>query len=395
MAHRGELVVRRARGSPIPGGSELPGTFLELVDDACASRSVVAVQDLLADARFVVDGPVVMRALGARALVVAALVQDDQLLGHLSLYVVDRPHDWTTADLTLIEALSQETSSALEHARAYELARWVVVQLYELDRDKTDFLSSVSHELRTPLSSITGYIEMLADGDAGELSSEQLAMLNIIDRNSWRLLLMIEDLLTVSRVEAKALELRVSVVDVRTLVDHVRDAVAPSVAERTLRLVIDVADDVGTVECDAGQIERVLLNLASNAVKFTPPDGEVTIRARREDDVLVLSVSDTGIGIPLDEQPRLFHRFFRASTAREHAVQGTGLGLSLVKAVVERHGGVVTLHSVPGEGTTVAVRLRLTHDRVDPPPSTDRPPETDRQPSTDPLPETSALVEQR
>jgi len=348
-----------------PGGLAIPQSFLGAVETAYADRMMVVVPDLLADSRFMLDGPSLVRALGARAVVLVPLAQDDQSLGHISLYMVDSPRDWTTSDLALIEALGQEISSALAHARAYELARWVVVQLDELDRDKTDFLSSVSHELRTPLTSITGYIEMLADGDAGELTTEQLAMLGIIDRNSRRLLMMIEDLLTVSRIEAKTFELMVTPVDVGLLVDHVRDAVAPSVAERTLQLVIDVPEDLPELEGDAGQLERVLLNLATNAVKFTPPDGEVAIRARRHDDELVVSVSDTGIGIPLVEQPRLFHRFFRASTARDHAIQGTGLGLSLVKAVVERHGGTVTLESVPAEGTTVTVRLPLTQERIE------------------------------
>lgn len=335
----------------------LPASFVALLRSSCRDRTVTAVEDLLADVRFETDGPAIARVLDARSVVIAPLVQDEQLLGYLSFFQASGPRLWGASELSLIEAMSQETSSALSHAQAYELARWVVVQLDELDRDKTDFLSSVSHELRTPLTSIVGYIEMLADGDAGDLTRDQSAMLGIIDRNSRRLLMLIEDLLTVSRIEADTFELMVTPVDMAAIVDHVCDAIAPSVSERTLRLIVDVPDDIGTIEGDPAQLERVVLNLATNAVKFTPADGVVTILVRRENDELVVAVRDTGIGIPLEEQPRLFHRFFRASTAREHAVQGTGLGLSLVKAVVERHGGSVDLESAPGEGTTVVVRL--------------------------------------
>jgi two-component system phosphate regulon sensor histidine kinase PhoR len=272
--------------SPLGVELDVPPAFARVVAESCADRSPIVIDDLLADTRLGTDGPTTSRVLDARGVVVMPLAQDDQTLGELMFQTVGHPRPWPPSDVAMIEAMGHEISSALSHAQAYELARWVVAQLDELDRDKTDFLSSVSHELRTPLTSIIGYLEMLEDGDAGKLTRDQESMVGIIHRNSRRLLTLIEDLLTVSRIEANTFELIVTDVDVRGLVTAVADAVAPSVAERSLTLHIDVADDVGTIEGDAGQLERVVLNLASNAVKFTSPDGEVVIGARRDGDAV-------------------------------------------------------------------------------------------------------------
>ncbi len=270
---------------------------------------------------------------------------------------------WQPAEAEAAEWVAADIARGVQQARLYEQERLLVDELRELDRTKSDFLSTVSHELRTPLTSISGFIELLGDPASGTLSAEQRQMMEVIERNTNRLRTLIENLLTLSRIEAGTFR------SVRQPTD-VTDIVARAV--RTVRSIggIEVTLDV---ECppgpliaavDSHQIDRVLTNLLSNAVKFTPPGGRVTVYAGEDGPDLVLSVSDTGIGIPDDEQCELFQRFFRASNAVEASIQGTGLGLTIVRKIVSNHDGDVVLRSRTGEGTTVTVRLpRETQDR--------------------------------
>ena len=238
----------------------------------------------------------------------------------------------------------------------------MVRRLQELDQAKSDFVSSVSHELRTPLTSITGYLEMLQDGDAGDLNSEQLELLDVVERNSRRLLNLIEDLLTLSRIESGKLRMANEHVDAVDLITDVEKAVVPLLAARSLDFHTDLAADLGSLAGDRGQLERVMLNLITNAIKFTPDGGNVMLTAHRTERELAIEVADTGIGIPEAEQHRLFTRFFRSSTAQQNAIQGTGLGLAIVKSIVEQHHGSIGLRSAPGVGTTVRVVLPATSE---------------------------------
>jgi PAS domain S-box-containing protein len=233
-------------------------------------------------------------------------------------------------------------------------------RLQEADRIKTDFVSAVSHELRTPLSSILGYLEMLEDGGSGPLDAEQARVLDVVDRNARRLLALIEDLLTISRVESGTFRLELEPVEIQSLVDAAHQAVMPSLAGRDLDLRVDVGEGTGSILGDAAHLDRLLINLLTNAIKFTPDGGRVALSAHRVDGTVVIEVSDTGIGIPLEEQVNLFERFFRSSSARRLAVPGTGLGLSITKKVVEDHGGEISVSSIPGKGTTMTVRLPVT-----------------------------------
>jgi two-component system, OmpR family, sensor kinase len=244
---------------------------------------------------------------------------------------------------------------AEENQRFAEERAEVVERLEELDRQKSEFVSIVSHELRTPLTSIIGYLEMLQDGDAGELTDDQLALLVVGQRNAGRLLALIEDMLTLSRIESGTMRRVVAPVDVRGIVEDVTDELRPRLAGRDLRLTVDVEPAV--VDGDRDQLERVLFNLVGNALKFTPDGGEVAVTAQRRDDEVVLAVRDSGIGIPPDELDRLFERFYRASTATERSIPGTGLGLAITGLLVEQHGGHIEVASEPGGGTTFTVHL--------------------------------------
>ncbi|MGI9021767.1 MAG: ATP-binding protein [Acidimicrobiales bacterium] len=232
-------------------------------------------------------------------------------------------------------------------------------RLQEADKLKTDFVSSVSHELRTPLTSILGYLEMMSDGYGGEMSGEQARMLGIVDRNAQRLLILIEELLIMSRVESGTFRLTAGPVEIAPLVDGALQAVHPDLVGRDLVVTVDVATDADVIQGDAGQLDRVMINLLSNAIKFTPDGGSVTVSACRDADSVVIRVGDTGMGIPVDDQARIFERFFRSSATQHLAVPGTGLGLSITKAIIEEHGGAISVSSQPGEGTEVVVDLPL------------------------------------
>ena len=243
-----------------------------------------------------------------------------------------------------------------ERKRMEESHRLMLEQARELDQAKNQFVSRVSHELRSPLTGILGYLELIRVGRAGGLSDEQTRLLGIVERSGKRLLAQIEDLLLLSRIEAQTMQLTPEQVRLASLVGEVHESLLPSIREKELRSELDLDPDV-TVEADPVQLERVVANLISNAVKFTPAGGRIEVIARRDRDDAVFQVRDTGVGIPPDEQFRLFTRFFRSSISNAKETRGTGLGLFIVKEVTEAHGGTVAAESAPGTGSTFTVRL--------------------------------------
>ncbi len=243
---------------------------------------------------------------------------------------------------------------------ALDRERQAVEELTQLDRTKSDFVSAISHELRTPLASVLGYTEMLEDGAAGALTDRQLELVARVDRNGRRLLSLIEDLLLNSRIEAGRLELDPRRCDLSDVVTSAWTSVESVTAQRDLVRELEVSPRPLWVEGDPAALELMVTNLLSNAVKFTPDGGRVALAAHHDDrrpDTVRLVVSDTGMGIPPADHERVFARFFRSSAANERAIQGSGLGLSIVRAIAEGHGGSVSLDSTPEEGSTFTVCL--------------------------------------
>jgi signal transduction histidine kinase len=238
-----------------------------------------------------------------------------------------------------------------------------VTQQRELDRLKDEFVATVSHELRTPLTSMMGFLEMIREGEAGELNEEQQRFLAIVYRSSERLQRLVGDLLFVARLDANGLQLQFGEAQ---LDEIVRDAVESSGAlarAREVSLVAEV-EPVPTVSGDKERLSQLVGNLISNALKFTPAGGSVVARAFVADGRAVVEIADTGIGIPPAEQGRLFQRFFRSSTATEQAIPGTGLGLVISRAIAEAHGGTIDVTSRPGEGSTFRVEIPLEPEEV-------------------------------
>jgi signal transduction histidine kinase len=268
------------------------------------------------------------------------------------------------------QAQTLERSLALAHEARTEAesARRALSEqnkrLRELDRLKDEFLSLVSHELRTPLTSIRGYLDLVLDGEAGEINQEQRRFLEAVERNSGRLLRLVGDLLFVAQADAGRLSLERAKVDLAELAAHCVEGAAPAATEKSVSLVL-LAEPVPSLVGDRGRLAQVLDNLVSNALKFTPEGGTVQVRTMAEDDYVALEVEDTGIGIPQADQSRLFERFYRTSVAEDQAIPGTGLGLAIVKAIVEAHSGQITISSREGVGTTFRVELPLVAAKVE------------------------------
>jgi len=300
-----------------------------------------------------------LASLGARAMVACPVGPNrGEVLGMVALEQ-GSARAWTTLEITAVEQIGRDIGVAVSHGRAFELQTALVEQAKEVDALRSDFVSKVSHELRSPLTSVLGYLELLDSEALGTLNHEQRRMLKVIDRNGRRLLALVEDLLTLSRIEGGTFRIRFARVELMPIIANVMQSFAPLIAKQCLTSTVTVEPDI-VLDADSEQLERVVTNLVSNAVKFTPPGGRVDVAARREHERAVISVIDTGVGIPEDEQPNLFHRFFRSTLSQELHAEGTGLGLFIVKQVVEGHGGTVEAASVPDEGTTVTLRVPLT-----------------------------------
>jgi signal transduction histidine kinase len=310
------------------------------------SGEAVAVPELREETRFPNFCPPALAA-GLRAVFTFPLHNGDERLGALDLYR-ETPGALGAVATDAARTLADVTSVYLVNARTRH-------EVQELGREQSNFVSKISHELRSPLTSVLGYVELLNDGEAGAQNQEQNRMTRIIERNSRQLLGLIEDLLTMSRFEDGSSELEIGAVDLGEVVERVRETAAPMMAKSRLELIVDLGPDAQLVG-DRDQLERALLNLVSNAAKFTMPGGQVEIRTRAQGTDIALSVRDTGIGIPIEEQHRLFTRFFRASRSKEQQVPGTGLGLYIVNQIIELHGGAMKVASSP-QGSTFTMLL--------------------------------------
>jgi two-component system sensor histidine kinase/response regulator len=310
------------------------------------------------------DGPIVDRLLS-----VEHRVRDKEAYRNTMEGLRDNPDESTFnefEDTATGRVFQGFTSPVLDDRGGFIGRLWTlreVTQQRELDRLKDDFVATVSHELRTPLTSMMGFLEMIREGEAGELNEEQKRFLAIVYRSSERLQRLVGDLLFVARLDANGLQLQFS--EAR-LDDIVRDAVESSGAlarSREVSLVVEL-DSVPPVSGDKERLSQLVGNLVSNALKFTPAGGSVVIRTLVDGGRAVVEIADTGIGIPLGEQSGLFQRFFRASTATEQAIPGTGLGLVISRAIAEAHGGTIGVTSMPGQGTTFRVELPLEPEEV-------------------------------
>lgn len=336
--------------------------------EAYATDGPICIPDLADDDRF----PRFARRARAEGLVAVftfPLRHGENGLGALDLYR-DTKGSLDEAEMTAAQTLADVTTAYLLNAQARvdleavsATERAALEKLRIVDQTRTEFLATVIHELRTPMTNITGYTQLLQDGDAGVLTAVQQRLVDAIDRNSGRLEALADDLLTLARLEQGAAVDEHTDVDLCDVVGTTESALRELIDARRLAVTFVVPSTPVPVSGDARHLERLLSNLITNAVKFTEDGGWVRCVLRDEGSLACLEVSDNGIGIPTAEQGDLFTRFFRGSTAQDHEIQGSGLGLNIIESIAHNHRGDVSLVSAEGEGTTVTVTLPLLQPR--------------------------------
>jgi signal transduction histidine kinase/ActR/RegA family two-component response regulator len=231
-------------------------------------------------------------------------------------------------------------------------------QLTEANRAKSEFLANVSHELRTPLNAIIGFSELLRDHSFGDLNDQQDGFAKDINEGGEHLLRLINEILDLSKIEAGKMEVHLERIDINKAIGETVSMVSPQAAKKDLSLIVDCAPEISAGEVDPGMFRQALLNLLSNAVKFTPSGGEVRVLAKRHGDDLTVQVEDTGIGIPRKDLERIFDEFYQVDGSYARNYGGTGLGLALVKRMVEMQNGEILAHSVQGEGSVFTMTYR-------------------------------------
>ena len=230
-----------------------------------------------------------------------------------------------------------------------------ITELKKMDQVRQDFVANVSHELRTPLSILRGYIETLLDSP--KTPREELSrILRVMDRHSKRLELLVEDLLTLARLESGNLDLQLGTVDLSNFFREMIRDWEKKLTSKHLNMIVDVPPQLSPIRVDRTRLQEALYNLLDNAVKYSRDHGQIRLSARWRNGEIELSVSDDGIGITKEDLPRIFERFYRADKARSpDKVRGTGLGLAIVKHIAQLHGGRVEADSELGKGTTIRV----------------------------------------
>jgi signal transduction histidine kinase len=238
-------------------------------------------------------------------------------------------------------------------------------KLRELSELKEEFLALTTHDLRSPLTVISGVISFFTSGRLGELTPEQKNMVSMMERNTHNLIELVNDLLDASKLESGTMRLDLSSTDLCVLIDELREAMEPLAKEKEIRLEEEIPCDLPPLQADRAKLRRVLTNLVSNAIKFTPKGGQVRIRAGVEGGQIRISVIDTGVGIPPEDLARLFDKYEQARSRATRSEKGTGLGLYITRQLVELHGGRIEVQSEVGRGSNFSFTIptAVTGDR--------------------------------
>ncbi|MCB9771656.1 MAG: GAF domain-containing protein [Candidatus Omnitrophica bacterium] len=319
----------------------------------------------------------ILEILNVRHFVMTPILTQDTMTG---LIFAGNPGDAfavTEGDTELISILADQIGQAVENARLFEQAYHsqqaleakvqertkqlssALADVQAISRNKSEFISAVSHELRTPLTSIKGYAALLIAGTIGEIPAKVKERLEKINKHSDNLVQLINDLLDISRIESGKTEMKLTPHAIPPIIANVQDLLTPQIKEKHIIFVNNVPQNCPPIPTDLSQIERVFINLISNAVKFTPNDGTITVNAVIEIEKITFSISDTGIGINEENTRQLFNEFYRIENEINQNVKGTGLGLALCKKIIEAHNGKIWVESEPLKGSTFYFTLPL------------------------------------
>jgi signal transduction histidine kinase len=317
------------------------------IGKAAAERAPIQIPDVLAESSLVLD--IVVRA-GYRAVLIVPLLRPDRIVGAL---VVRRkaPGEFPKSTIDLLETFADQSVLAIQNARLFREIEEKGRELEIASKHKSQFLANMSHELRTPLNAILGYTELILDSIYGEPSDKMRTVLERLQSNGRHLLGLINDVLDLSKIEAGQLTLSLGDYSLGEVVHGVVAAVEPLAAEKRLAFKAEVGPDLPRGRGDERRLAQVLLNLVGNAIKFTDK-GEVAIRASVADGAFAVAVCDTGPGIPVLDQAKIFEEFQQADSSITRKKGGTGLGLSIAKRIIEMHGGRIWVESEPGKGST-------------------------------------------
>jgi signal transduction histidine kinase len=291
--------------------------------------------------------------LGVIAVAATPVRVGGRFAASLAFVHTDRPREWTADDARLIESVAQELRGAITAAEAYEQQRAAVAELEQLNRAKSDFVSIVSHEFRTPLTGIQGFSEMMQSEDLTLEEMREYA--GDINKDAHRLNRMITEMLDLDKMESGRMEIHREAVDLNAIVSEATERMRPNAPRHPLTLRLDPL--VGEVSGDRDKLTQVMANLLSNAVKYSPDGGEIVVSTRLEGNAAHIVVRDHGMGIPQGALETIFERYGRVESLATRHIQGTGLGLPIVRQIVQLHGGSVWVESTVGEGSVFHVTL--------------------------------------
>jgi signal transduction histidine kinase len=304
------------------------------------------------------------RDQGIQALLVIPMLRGEMLAGVL---VVRRRTAgvFPPESVELLETFASQSSVAIQNADLFQQLQQRTRDLEVASKHKSDFMASMSHELRTPLNAVIGFSALLLDPRVNAIPDEQRAtFLGHIERSGKHLLGLINDILDLSKVEAGRMELQIERVLLGDLIEGCAATMRVVASSKHIYLESRCEPPDAAIQADPARLKQVLYNLLSNAIKFTPEGGAVRVAARLDVGKAVLTVRDTGIGISSDDQTRVFEEFRQATPSGIRQEQGTGLGLAVVRKLVELHGGIIELESAPGQGSCFTVMLPLKEAEV-------------------------------
>jgi signal transduction histidine kinase len=287
---------------------------------------------------------------GVRAVLAVPMVREGQLIGCLGV-TRNRPGEFPAETIELLRTFATQSALAIQNARLFHEIADKSRQLEVASQHKSEFLANMSHELRTPLNAIIGFSEVLVDRMFGELNEKQEEYLKDIHASGQHLLSLINDILDLSKIEAGRMELELADFDLPTAIDNALTLVRERAGRRGITLGCELDERVGMIQGDERKVKQVLLNILSNALKFTPEEGRIDVRAALKEGTVEISVTDTGVGIAPEDQEAIFEEFRQVGTS-DKKVEGTGLGLALSRRFVEMHAGLIWVQSEEGVGST-------------------------------------------